>query len=429
MPGGASHDARQMVPHGLFVRGAAGARKIAVDGSSLIDLQCGNGALLLGHGHPAVLDAARGAVEAGLSYSAGSEVEIKWAEKVRELMPAAEQVRFTGSGNEACALAIAVARATTGRGPALVLRDHYFGWVAPALLPRSAARQILEAPPRSDARIALIEAETVQEALEILASRRVCGIIFEPTGGSFGKLPLAAEDARMLTVAAARNGSLRILDETISGFRVAPGGAQQVYGLAADLIILGKILAGGLPGGALAGRCEFMAALDNRVGEGGRAGKVAHMGTGNGNPVVAAVGLATLSAVEDGTAIARADEAAARLRTQLNVLFDQAGVGWAAYGGHSGLHLFLNPEGRPVDALAFDASSCPPAELRARPAQLVNDFRFRLLGHGLDINAWPGGLLSAAHDDESIDKATAAFAAALHDLGNLEQKLTGWGRA
>lgn len=429
MPGGASHDARQLVPHGAFVRGARGASKIAADGASLIDLQCGNGALLLGHGHPAVLEAARAAVEAGLSYSAGSEAEIAWAEKIRELMPAAEQVRFTGSGNEACALAIAVARAVTGRGRVLVLRDHYFGWVAPALLPKSAARQVLDTPDRGDAEVALVEAGTVQEALDVLESGCVSGIIFEPTGGSFGRLPLAAEDARALTAAAARNGALRILDETISGFRVAPGGAQQFYGLEADLVILGKILAGGLPGGALAGRRAFMAALDNRIGEGGPAGKVAHMGTGNGNPVVAAVGLATLRAVEDGTAIARADAAAARLRAGLNALFDRLGVAWAAYGGHSGLHLFLNPLGRPLDAAAFDARGCPPDELRARPALLINDLRVRLLGHGLDINAWPGGLASAAHDDESLERATAAFAAALNDLGKSEQPLTGWGRA
>ncbi|MDB5443469.1 MAG: aspartate aminotransferase family protein, partial [Phenylobacterium sp.] len=296
MPGGASHDGRQLVPHGLFARGASGPRKTGANGQSLIDLQCGNGALLLGHGHPSVRDAARNAVDAGLNFSAGSEVEIQWAEAVCRLMPAAEQVRFTGSGNEACALAMAVARAVTGRGPVLVLRDHHFGWVAPALLMKSSAQQMLDNPPGADARITLVEAETVQEALEVLETGRVCGVIFEPTGGSFGKLPLAPEDARALTAAAKRNGSLCIIDETITGFRVAPGGAQQLYGLTPDLIILGKVLAGGLPGGALAGRREPMSALDNRPGEGGGARKVAHMGTGNGNPVVAAVGVATLAA-------------------------------------------------------------------------------------------------------------------------------------
>ncbi|MET0273747.1 MAG: aminotransferase class III-fold pyridoxal phosphate-dependent enzyme [Phenylobacterium sp.] len=417
-----------MVPHGLFAHAGIGPLKRGPDGRSVVDLQCGNGALLLGHRHSAVLDAARAAIEDGLNFSAGSEAEVCWAEAVQRLMPAAEQVRFTASGNEACALAIAVMRAVTGRGAVLVLRDHYFGWVAPALLPKLPAHQMLDGPARADAPITLVEAETAPEALEVLESGRVGGVIFEPTGGSFGRIPLAAEDARALNAAARRNGALCILDETITGFRAAPGGAQQLLGLTADLFVLGKVLSGGLPGGALAGRRELMRALDNRPGETGGA-KVAHMGTGNGNPVVAAVGVATLAAVADGAAIARANHAAARLRSGLNALFRERAAGWAAYGEHSGLHLFLNPRGRALDAAAFDPADCAPDELRARSAGLVNDLRVGLLAHGLDINAWPGGLLSAAHDDDTVDRATAAFAAALDDLKRSGRALSGWGRA
>lgn len=425
MPGGASHDGRQLFPGGVFVACAEGAWKTGVDGKRLIDLQCGNGSILLGHGHPLVVEAGRAALEAGFNFSAGSEAEVRWAETVRALMPCAEQVRFTASGNEACALSFAVARAATGRDSILTLRDHYCGWVGPALLPRIPASRFLDG--FLDTGPVLVEAADVTEALSVLASGRMASVIFEPTGGSFGKIPLAETDLSALSEAARRNGTLCIADETITGFRVAPGGAQQLYGLTPDLIILGKVLGGGLPAGALAGREPVMRLLDNRPGTGTGTGGVAHMGTGNGNPVVAAVGLATLAAIAEGTSIPRANSAATLLRAEFNRIFEERGIGWAAYGEHSAVHLFLNPCGRPLHAPTFDAHDCPAAELRARSPKLVNDLRVQLLVQGLDINGWPGGLLSAAHDDETVMLAAASLAAALDTLTAAGRQLTGWG--
>ncbi len=427
MPGGASHDGRQLSPPGVFVIRADRAWKTGVEGQRLVDLQCGNGALLLGHGHPLVLEAGHAALDAGLNFSAGSEAEVRWAEAIRTLMPGAEQVRFTASGNEACALSFAVARAATGRDPILTLRDHYCGWVGPALLPRISAQQFSRAAPHDDGPL-LVEAADTNEALSVLATGRIASVIFEPTGGSFGKLPLSAADASALIEAARKNGTLSIADETITGFRVAPGGAQQLYRLTPDLIILGKILGGGLPAGALAGRKSVMRLLDNRPeASSAGAGGVAHMGTGNGNPLVAAIGLATLTAIADEAPIARANRAAALLRAAFNRIFVERGIAWAAYGEHSAVHLFLNPGDRPLHAPTFDASACTPAELRARSPALVNALRVELLLQGLDINAWPGGLLSAAHDDETIERAAASLASALDTLTAAGRQLTGWG--
>lgn len=432
MPGGASHDSRQLAPHGLFARSAAGARKTGDDGKVYIDLQCGNGALLLGHAVNSVTDAGKRALESGLNFSAGSEAEILWAETVLRLMPAAEQIRFTASGNEACALAFAVARAVTGRGSILVLRGHYCGWVGPALLSRYSAQQVMNAP-ASAAPVLLAEAEHSAEAIDALGSGRFAAVIFEPTGASFGRLPLGGDEVRALAAAARNSGSLCILDETLTGFRVSPGGAQGLHRVAPDLTVLGKILGGGLPCGALAGRRVHLDVLDNRPGAEPRANshanRVSHMGTGNGNPVVAMIGTATLAAIEDGAAIARANAAAARLRDGLNRAFRDQGIPWAAYGEFSGLHLFLNSRGRMLDSLAFDPRDMPYAELAARAPRLVNDLRIALLRHGIDINPWPGGLLSAAHDDETVDEAIAGFAAALADLGNAGVQLNGWDRA
>jgi len=426
MPGGASHDGRQLVPHGLFALNASGARKTGEDGRSYIDLQCGNGAILLGHGNREVIEAGQRALAAGLNFSAGTEAEIRWAETVRRLMPAIEQVRFTASGNEACALAFAVARAVTGRAPVLVLRGHYCGWVGPALLPRHPAKAVT----RSDGEaIILGEAANVADAVDALASRNFSAVIFEPTGASFGKVPLSADDARALTAAARDSASLCIFDETITGFRVSPGGAQGLYGISPDLTVLGKILGGGLPCGALAGRREYLRALDNRPGVPHDGARVSHMGTGNGNPIAAAVGTATLTLFENSAAIAKANAAATNLRARLNGLFAEQRIPWAAYGAHSGLHIFLNPSDSRLEPQHFTAETASFAELAARSPALVNTLRLSLLDHGVDINAWPGGLLSAAHDDGAINMTVAAFERALHDLKNSGTQLSGWGPA
>lgn len=399
MPGGVSHDGRQMEPHGLFIQSAEGARKFDPDGRSYIDFACGNGAIMLGHGHKASIDAVAKAASRGFHFSAGSEIELRWAELVKSLMPAAEQVRFTSSGNEACLLALAVARATTKKSKILTLSQHYSGWAIPAVLPR------LRPEDKGDSEnLAIVEVDDVAQALSALASGSFAGIIVEPTGASFGKIPLDRAAARAIASESRAAGSVCIFDETITGFRVSPGGAQRVYGIAPDLIVLGKILGGGLPCGALAGRRELLQVLDNRSTRISDADYVCHMGTGNGNPVVASLGVETLSALADGQAIARADSAAARLRLGLNTLFGKMEIGWAAYGESSGFHIFTNPHGRALDPRNFDAAGLSFAELGARNNQLINDLRLVLLEEGIDINPWPGGLVSAAHDSDIVDE-------------------------
>lgn len=402
-----------------------GARKVGADGRSYIDLQCGNGSLLLGHAFRPAIDAGKAALEAGFNFSAGTETEIRWAETVCRLMPTVEQVRFTGSGNEACALAFAVARAMTGRGPVLTLRGHYCGWVGPALLPRSAAQDVLRGRVGGEI-ISLAEAENFVDAAEALASGRFSALIIEPTGASCGKIPLSFDTVRALADAARRNGSLIIFDETITGFRVAPGGAQNLCNVTPDLTVLGKILGGGLPCGALTGRRTHLAVLDKRASVPATKRQIPHMGTGNGNPVVAAVGTATLEAIEDGSAITRANAAATRLRSGLNAVFADLGVGWRAYGERSAFHLFLNPQGRPI---ASDVHHIEVGELIAPAPQLINELRVRLLDNGVDVNGWPGGLTSSAHDDGVIDEAIAKFAETLSQLKREGVQLTGWGRA
>lgn len=426
MPGGASHDGRQLEPIGLFVESADGARKIDSDGHSYIDFACGNGALMLGHGHKASVQAALKAIRNGFHFSAGSEAELRWAELIRSLMPAAQQVRFTSSGNEACLLALAVAHATTLKGSILTIAGHYHGWAVPALLPKLSLTDFLSTAPEN-ADLVIVEARDIREAVEAIRSERFGAVILEPTGPSFGKVPLDPESVRRLAESAKLTRSLCIFDETITGFRVAPGGAQQLLGVTPDLIVLGKILGGGLPCGALAGRRDLLGVLDNRPGRPEDAACVYHMGTGNGNPVVASVGFATLSALADGAAIASADAAGERLRGGLNSVFAAQGIPWAAYGLSSGFHIFLNPSDRAIDPTHFDPGQIPEAELAARNQQLINDLRVALLADSVDINPWPGGLVSSAHYSPVIDEALLSFERALKNLAARYGRLSGWG--
>jgi glutamate-1-semialdehyde 2,1-aminomutase len=190
--------------------------------------------------------------------------------------------------------------------------------------------------------------------------------------------------------------------------------------------VLGKILGGGLPCGALAGRRDLLRVLDNQPLRPADDGYISHMGTGNGNPVVASVGLATLSALADGKAGAHADGMCGRLRSGLNGLFEQRNIPWAVYGHSSGFHIFMNPVGRTLRPTQFDAFAVSQAELAARNPNLVNALRVALLAQGIDINPWPGGLLCSAHTAPMIDETIEGFSRALTALSAHEFALSGW---
>ncbi|MBL8648045.1 MAG: aminotransferase class III-fold pyridoxal phosphate-dependent enzyme [Sphingosinicella sp.] len=411
LPGGGSHDFRQLEPPGPFMRSGSLGRKRNANGRAVIDLALGNGSLLFGHGYQPVLAAIEEAVRAGLHLSATTEADLGWAEQVNRLVPVAEQIRFTASGNEAVALAVAVARRVTGRQSLISLHGHHFGWVLPGLG---------------------VEVETAADPGALAARLQDNGhnyalLLLEPTGAAFGKVPLTRGDVAAI-VDAARAADVPVLfDETLTGFRVAPGGAQSLFGLHPDLVVLGKILGAGLPCGALAGDARFMAALDNRVSRPGGAPHVAHGGTHNANPVVAAAGAAMLAALADGKACLAANANAADLRARLNRLFANLGVGWTAYGAHSEAHLFLNPFGKAIDPMAWRPTDTDAAGLLARNAALINALRVALLEGGVDVNGWPGALTASVHTPEDWDRVEAGFARAIEQLRRADVTLTGWG--
>jgi glutamate-1-semialdehyde 2,1-aminomutase len=201
-----------------------------------------------------------------------------------------------------------------------------------------------------------------------------------------------------------------IFDEVITGFRFSPGGAQQSFGIKADLCTMAKIVAGGLPGGALAGRRDIMEGLDFAATKAAGRERVAHQGTYNANPLAAAAGIATLERVATTDACARASEAGARLRAGMNDVLVREGMPWAVYGQRSLFHVFTNPKGLAIDAKRFDPLAIGFEGLKkTKSGAMANKLRLAMLIAGVDIMGAPGGVISATHGDREIEQTVGAF--------------------
>ncbi len=295
IPGGITHDGRHMKPFPPYIANAQGAYKWDVDGNRLIDYVMGHGSLLFGHNDPEILAAMQAQLPRGTHYGAGHELEVRWAEEVSRLVPSAEQVKFTGSGTESTLLAIRVARSFTGRPTVLKLEGHFHGWhdyLLKGERPPFEASSSPGIPPEVMATVAVVPSDDLGMLEERLTQGDVAALILEPSGGSWATIPLIEgylQAARDLTT---KYGVVLIFDEVITGFRWAPGGAQQRYGVIPDLTTMAKIVAGGMPGGAVAGKREIMEMLAFKDEPGWNATKkVRHQGTYNASPVVSAAGI------------------------------------------------------------------------------------------------------------------------------------------
>lgn len=419
-PSGVTHDARYLEPYGIYVHRAQGSHKWDVDGNEYIDYTGGHGALLLGHNHRKVAAAIREALENGTHFGAGHALEIRWAELVEKLIASAGRVRFTASGTEATLMAVRLARAFTGRSKIVRFIGHFHGWndhvafgVASHLDGSPAAGVLREVAEN----VVLLSQGDVEAVRELLSTDDdIACVLLEPTGACFGMAPVAPNFVGALRELTARYGAVLVFDEVLTGFRVTPGGAQAYLGITPDLTALAKVLAGGLPGGAVAGRKEILDLLDFGVSERAGRERVQHTGTSNANPLSAAAGSAALEIIDSTDACHRASASAGLLRARLNQILEDEGVPWAAYGAFSAFHIFTNPRNRPVSPSAFDASDVDFAELMTNPPRIVDKLRVAMLVNGIDIGNWPGGTCSIAHTDEDIASTAEAFREALRML-------------
>jgi glutamate-1-semialdehyde 2,1-aminomutase len=307
LPGGIVTDTRFFEPYGIYIEHALGTRKWDVDGN------------ILGHSPAALVAAVCERIELGNQYAANHSLGVALAQEVVRLIPTAERVRFTGSGTEATILAVRLARAYTGRNKIVRFASHYHGWhdyavsghaaqfdgsAAPGILPEVAAETLLLMP--ND----VAALECVVETF----GREIAAFIIEPLGAHFGVAPVCPTFLHWVQDAARNTGALFILDEVLSGFRVALGGAQSIFALEPDLTTLPKIRCGGMPGGAVAGRAGVLDLLDFDPQRRGGRDKVLHQGTFTANPVSMAAALAVLREIERSDACAREPTGCARAR-------------------------------------------------------------------------------------------------------------------
>ncbi len=417
LPSGIAHDSRHVDPYGLYIDRAAGPYKWDVDGNRYIDFFGGHGALILGHGHKVVTAAVGEALARGTQFGASHAGEIAWAAAIRRLVPGAERVRFTSSGTEATLMALRLARAFTGRDRLVRFLGHFHGWHDHMT---SGYTNHFDGSPTPGVLDGVAQASLLLPPGDIAAVRAafaahddIAAVILEPTGSSFGQVPLDAAFSQELRALCDAHGVLLVFDEVVTGFRATKGGAQAAFGVRPDLSSFAKIVAGGMPGAAVAGRKDILDLLDFAATAAAGREKIGHPGTFNANPVSAAAGIAALGILAETDAADRAIATAGRLRQAVNELLAREGVPWAVYGTFSGFHLFMNPERREVDPVEFDASACSMMELKAQPKHLAQRLRVALMVHGIDTNGRIGGFTSATHTDDDVAETAAGFAGAI----------------
>jgi glutamate-1-semialdehyde 2,1-aminomutase len=421
-PGGVTHDTRHATPFPIFVERASGSRKWDVDGNEIIDYVSGHGALLLGHSHPTIVSAVRDQMARGSHFGASHELELEWGRRVQRLIPSAERLRFTNSGTEATQMAVRLARAGTGRDKLVKFENHFHGWsdtVTGAIVPGAEFPRAAGVPQRALAEQIILppnDALAVERTLEENAD--IAAVILEPTGAHMGKVPVEPAFLGELRHLCDRAGVILIFDEVVTGFRASPGGVQALYDVIPDLTTLAKILAGGLPGGAVAGRADLL----NRIAhsddpEWDRAERVEHPGTFNANPLSAAAGSACLGIIAEGEANAQASQMSRLLAREMNAVIRRLGVAGCVYGAATILHVLLGAECLPpVDGITWQ---WPDEERRWVPrmaADATVALKRSLINEGVDLMSDGRLIVSAAHSEADVKATAASFERALSQM-------------
>ena len=383
-----------------FIQRGRGAQIWDADGRAYIDYVGSWGPLIVGHAHPDVVSAAQQAAERGLSFGAPTEQEVELAELLCRLVPSLEQVRLTSSGTEATMSAIRLARGHTGRPKIVKFEGCYHGHVD-ALLVKAGSGALTFGQPSSAGVTAPTATDTVvleynnasavEQAFE-QEGAAIAAVIVEPVAGNMNLVAPRPGFLEALRALCTRHGALLILDEVMTGFRVALGGAQALYGVKPDLTTLGKVIGGGLPVGAFGGRRDIMRAI-------APLGPVYQAGTLSGNPVAVAAGLATLKLVQAAgfydrlTAATRAlCEGLKRAAQDHGVPFSAAGV-----GGMFGLYFRAAPPASFAEVMQCDREA-------------FKRFFHAMLAAGIYLapSAYEAGFVSSAHGSAEIERTVSA---------------------
>jgi glutamate-1-semialdehyde 2,1-aminomutase len=403
IPGGVNSPVRAFRAVGgtpVFFARASGAYLWDVDGARYIDYVGSWGPMLAGHGHPSVVKAVQKAASKALSFGAPTEAEVELAELLCRRVPSLELVRLVSSGTEATMTALRLARGFTGRSLIVKFEGCYHGH-ADALLVKAGSGALTfghpssaGVPPETAAQTLVLDYNNIQQIRELFASRgkSIACVIVEPVAGNMNLVLPAPGFLETLREQCTQHGALLIFDEVMTGFRVAPGGAQERFGIRPDLTTLGKVIGGGLPLGALGGRRDVMEKL-------APLGPVYQAGTLSGNPIAVAAGLATLKLLSKSGFHAAVEKAT---RTLVEGLVEAGGKGFSAQsiGSMFGVYFRDRPPASFAEVMQCDRGA-------------FNRFFHEMLSRGVYLapSAYEAGFVSAAHGATEI-KATLAAARA-----------------
>lgn len=422
MPLGVSSNFRYWGPEDSpVVARAEGCYIWDADGNRCIDYRLGFGPVILGHGHPAVVDRVNDAMRRGTVVAALTELEVRVAERIVSMCPGVDQVRYANSGTEATMHAIRVARAYTGREKVLKFEGQYHGmhdyllWSTASANPATLGNrrdpiryQQTSGVPTAIRGLVLTQPYNDFELLEMVLRReghQIAAIIVEPILGNSASIGPRPGWLQFLREKCDEYGIVLIFDEVKTGFRIAPGGAQQVYGVQADLTTYAKSMANGFPLAAFGGRREVM----DVVGKG-----VSHGGTYCGNVVGVAAADATLEILEDGQVLGQIDARGCKLQEGIHNLLAEAGV------SH-----FIKGPGAMFGITFMAEEPWEFRDMRRHNGALYEALSAELLARGVmpDPDAREPWFLSASHDDAVIEETIAIFGEALEavkDTGLLE---------
>ena len=412
-PNGVTHDARMTKPFPYYITKAQGSKKWDIDGNEYIDYKSGHGAMLLGHAHPEIVKVVRETIAKGSLPGASTELEVAWGKAIKNLVPSAETIRFTSSGTEADMLGMRIMRAYTGKNKIIKFEQHFHGWSDAASATGGADDNWEYGIPTQILNTMIVIPPNDISILESLLDKDddIAGIMLEPTGAHMGQYPIKPSFLKELRQLCTDRKIVLMFDEVVTGFRVAKGGAEELLGITPDISSWAKILGGGLPGGCVTGKAEFMEILEKKPGKKG----IYHPGTFNANPLSAAAGAKALDIVRTTNVNEIAAKRGQQLVSGLNGVLSKLEIPGLAYGNDSLVHFRLGIEANSVEDII---NLSKEDEAKSYDSAIHSQLGLSLINQGIDTWAASRFIMMAEHSEDDVNKTVEAMENAFIEARN-----------
>lgn len=412
-PNGVTHDARITKPFPYYISNAQGSKKWDIDGNEYIDYKSGHGAMLLGHAHPEIVQVVRDTIAKGSLPGASTELEVAWGKAIKNLVPSAEIIRFTSSGTEADMMGMRIMRAYTGKNKIVKFEHHFHGWSDGASATGGADENWEYGIPNQVLDTMIVIPPNDISILESLLDKDndIAGVMLEPTGAHMGQYPIKPSFLKELRQLCTDRKIVLMFDEVVTGFRVAKGGAEELFGIKPDISSWAKILGGGLPGGCVTGKAEFMEILEKKPGGKG----MYHPGTFNANPLSAAAGAKALEIVRTTNVNEIAAKRGEQLVSGLNGVLSKLEIPGLAYGNDSLVHFRLGIEANSIEDII---NLSKEDESKSYGGEIHSQLGLSLINQGIDTWAASRFIMMAEHSEEDVNQTVEAMENAFIEARN-----------